>query len=103
MRKLQYCRLHSVHLLCFHILRPCGKFQCLLRQKRQLDRSTVLAEEGLCDGDPLQQTAPWQPRPARVSDRKGCFCTMRQMASRNSCFQRSFFIGNPKVFHVPLL
>lgn len=103
MRELQHRRLHAVNLLCCHILRPCGKFQCLLRRKRQFDCIGVLAEKCLCDGDFFQCAAPWQPRSARVSDREGSFRPVRQMTARNSCLQHSFFIGNPKIFHIPLL
>lgn len=103
MRKLQHRRLHAVHLLCCHILRPCGEFQCLLRWKRQLDRAAVVAEKRLRDSNTLQRAAPRQPLPARVSDREGCFHTIQQMTTRDSRLQRSPFIGNAKIFRVPLL
>lgn len=103
MRERQHRRLHTVNLLCCHILRPSGEFQRLLRRKRQFDCADLPAEKRLCDGDSFQHAAPWQPRSARVSDREGGFRPVRQMTAWNFCLQHSFFIGNPKIFHAPLM
>lgn len=103
MRKRQHHRLHAANLLCCHIFRPSGEFQCLLWWKRQLNGVAVLAVKRLCDGDAFQYAAPWQPCAARVSDRESRLRTMWQMTVWNSRLQHSFFIGNPKIFHTPLM
>lgn len=99
----QHRRLFAVHLFCFHILRPSGEFQCLLRRKRHLDPVTGFAEECLLYGDSLQRSAPRQPLPSRVPHGQRRFCPVRQVTSRNFYLQPPFRIGNAKIFHIHMV